>query len=170
MGNKWRIWWLALLAALSFCAAPGCRKADLIEPQPSSRDSKTTLENPRLDAKHALVKPGAEISAVCFKQHRIVEDSLLVCLDADMSASSAQAGEAIRRGAALAIKEINAAGGVLGRPLELLIRDHRGNPDRGVDNLDEFAGMTDVIAVIGGFTRRLFFENWKRFIGIGWST
>ena len=75
---------------------------------------------------------------------------IVIGLDADMSSGSAQGGEAIRRGAMLAIEEINAAGGVLGRPLELLVKDHRGNPARGIDNIDDFATIEKVIAVIGG--------------------
>jgi len=76
--------------------------------------------------------------------------TIILGLDADMSGSSAQSGEAIRRGAILAIDEINAAGGVLGRPLKLEVRDHRGNPARGVDNIEDFSQMKDVVAVIGG--------------------
>ena len=50
-----------------------------------------------------------------------------------------EAGEAMRRGALLAINEINKSGGVFGRPLELVVRDHRGNPARGVDNIESLA-------------------------------
>ena len=50
------------------------------------------------------------------------EPPILIGLDADMSSSSAQAGESIRRGALLAIDEVNSSGGVLGRSLELVIR------------------------------------------------
>lgn len=42
---------------------------------------------------------------------------IIVGLNADLSADSAQAGEAIRRGMVLAMDEIDAAGGVQGRPL-----------------------------------------------------
>ena len=69
-------------------------------------------------------------------------------LDADMTVL--QAGEAIRRGIVLAIDEINAAGGALGRPLELVVRDNRGNPARGVDNIEELARIDDLVAVVGG--------------------
>ena len=67
-----------------------------------------------------------------------------------MSSASAEAGEAIRRGALLAVEEVNAAGGVLGRPLELVVRDHRGNPARGLDNILEFSKMPGLLAVLGG--------------------
>ena len=79
-----------------------------------------------------------------------VENSLVIGLSADMSSGSSQAGVAIMRGATLAINDINSKGGMLGRPLELVVRDHRGNPDRGIDNMIEFAEMKDVIAVLGG--------------------
>lgn len=78
------------------------------------------------------------------------DNAILVGMDADMSKGSAQSGEAIRRGAVLAMDEINAAGGVLGRPLHLVIRNHRGVPARGIDNILELARMDSLVAVIGG--------------------
>ena len=75
---------------------------------------------------------------------------IVVGLDADMSAGAAQSGEAIRRGIVLAMEEINANGGILGRQLELVIRDHRGNPARGIDNINEFAELPGLVAVVGG--------------------
>ncbi len=75
---------------------------------------------------------------------------ILVGLDADMSSGSARSGEAIRRGALLAVEDVNRRGGVLGRPLQLVVRDHRGNPARGKDNMREFSRMKDLSAVVGG--------------------
>ncbi len=75
---------------------------------------------------------------------------IIIGLDADLSSASAQAGQSIRRGALTAIYEINAAGGVLGRPLALEARDHRGNPLRGKDNMTELAEIPDLVAVLGG--------------------
>jgi len=75
---------------------------------------------------------------------------VVIGLDADMSSGSAQSGEAIRRGLILAMDEINGRGGVLGRPFKLVVRDHRGNPARGIDNMEAFAGMKDLVAVVGG--------------------
>ena len=68
------------------------------------------------------------------------ESPIFVGLNADMSSGSAQAGEAIKRGLLIAIKEINDNGGVLGRPLELKVFDHRGNPARGKRNMINFTG------------------------------
>lgn len=77
-------------------------------------------------------------------------DHIIIGLDADMSSGSARSGEAIRRGAMLAINEINKSGGALGKPLKLVVRDHRGNPARGIDNIKEFSLMQNLAAVIGG--------------------
>ena len=78
------------------------------------------------------------------------KEAILIGLDADLTAGAARGGEAIRRGIVLAIEEINKNGGVLGRPFKLVFRDHRGNPARGVDNMAEFAKMSELVAVVGG--------------------
>jgi len=71
-------------------------------------------------------------------------------LDADMGAAGAEVGAAVQRGCELAIAEINRSGGVLDRPLQLAVRDHRGNPARGKDNLLDLLRLSDLVAVIGG--------------------
>ena len=83
-------------------------------------------------------------------QNETTPAPILVGLDADMSARASAGGEAIRRGAILAIEDINGAGGVLGRPLRLIVRDHRANPARGTDNIDEFGQTENLVAVLGG--------------------
>lgn len=75
---------------------------------------------------------------------------ILIGLDADMSSASAQSGQSISRGARIALEEINARGGVLGRSLSLVVTDHRGNPLRGRDNMADLAAMPDLVAILGG--------------------
>ncbi len=68
-----------------------------------------------------------------------------------LSGPSAVAGEAITRGMAVAIDEINAAGGVLdGRPLELVRRDDEGNPAKGVVGARELLHREQVSVLFGG--------------------
>ena len=58
---------------------------------------------------------------------------------------------AIELGARAAIDDINRAGGVLGgRSLQLVTTDNKGVSARGRDNFIELAGMTDMVAVLGG--------------------
>ena len=77
-------------------------------------------------------------------------EPIIIGLDADMSANAARGGLAIQRGAEIAIDQINSLGGVLGRSLRLEVKDHRGNPARGVDNIKAFAAMENIVAVLGG--------------------
>ena len=72
-------------------------------------------------------------------------------LDLELGHRPSTSGQAIRRGAEIAIAEINAAGGVLGgRPLQAVVRDNRSVPARGVENVRAFAEVPDLVAVIGG--------------------
>ncbi|QRM20725.1 ABC transporter substrate-binding protein [Dechloromonas sp. TW-R-39-2] len=72
-------------------------------------------------------------------------------LDLEVGDLSSTSDEAIRLGVAQAVAEINQRGGVLnGRPLEVLVRDNRSVPARGVENLRTFAAMPDVVAVMTG--------------------
>ena len=55
-----------------------------------------------------------------------------------------------RLGAFLAVEEINKAGGVQGRPLELVIRNTRGEPAQGAKNTAELIDREGATMVFGG--------------------
>jgi branched-chain amino acid transport system substrate-binding protein len=78
------------------------------------------------------------------------QDTLKVGLVAAMSGQSAKSGEAIVRGLNVAIDEINAKGGVLGKKLELLVRDDESNPAKGVVAARELVQREKVAALFGG--------------------
>ncbi len=76
---------------------------------------------------------------------------IVLGLHADMSSGSARSGEAIRRGALIAISEINAQGGLLGgRRLELVVKDHHGVPTRATEQLPELASTPHLVATLTG--------------------
>ena len=69
-------------------------------------------------------------------------------IDAEFGHQTSTSDDAVRAGILVAIDEINAAGGVLGgRPLQLVERDNRSVPARGVANLQAFAAMDDLVGV-----------------------
>jgi branched-chain amino acid transport system substrate-binding protein len=70
-------------------------------------------------------------------------------LSAAFSGPNAQAGQTLQLGADLAIDEINAAGGVLGRPLALVTRDNEHKLDRGVAQARELVEREGCSAIIG---------------------
>lgn len=55
-----------------------------------------------------------------------------------LSGASASTGLLARQGAELAVEQINAAGGVLGRPLELAFKDSLGSPEEAVKALRDY--------------------------------
>jgi branched-chain amino acid transport system substrate-binding protein len=67
-----------------------------------------------------------------------------------LSGQSARAGEAITRGLTVAIDEINAKGGVLGRKLELVRRDDEATPAKGVIAARELVFREKVAVLFGG--------------------
>ena len=69
-------------------------------------------------------------------------------LSINLSGRGGEAGEQIRDGALLAVEAVNSAGGIKGRPLELLIRDDKNNAE-GVKKADESLMNEDVVAIIG---------------------
>lgn len=64
------------------------------------------------------------------------------------SGPSSDFGNPMLHGVQLAVEEINAVGGYLGRPLELVVKDDQGNPDVGLKGSQELV-KEGVIATIG---------------------
>src|SRR3954471_22714221 len=58
-------------------------------------------------------------------------------------------GNAARLGAELAVKEINEVGGYMGRPMELVARDDKSNPDEGRKISEELVTREKVDFTIG---------------------
>lgn len=77
-------------------------------------------------------------------------EPLVIAIDADFTAVAVEGGIAIKRGVELAVDEINARGGVLGRNLTVVTKDHRGNPARGLHNIETVSKDPNLLAVIGG--------------------
>ena len=66
-----------------------------------------------------------------------------------LSGGSADMGNSARTGAQVAVDEINAVGGYLGRPLELVVRDDKADPDTGLKHSEELVLKDKVVATIG---------------------
>src|SRR5690349_12525109 len=93
---------------------------------------------------------------------------LAVLLAAPGGASAGPSGKAIRigittpvqlavgrdtqDGARLAIDEINAAGGVLGRQLEMTVADETENPETGITAVKKLTADEKVDVLVGGYT------------------
>lgn len=69
-----------------------------------------------------------------------------------LSGASATQGEDQRRGIEIAVEEVNAAGGVLGKPLKVLIEDSGGRPPSALDAAKKLVAVDKVPAVIGEYS------------------
>jgi len=74
--------------------------------------------------------------------------NIKIAIDAEFGIPQSTSAQAVRNGAQVAVNEINASGGVLGRRLEIIERDNRAVPARSLNNLRELAADPDVIAVM----------------------
>ena len=80
----------------------------------------------------------------------LAQQTIKIGLVTALSGQSARAGEAITRGLAVAIDEINAKGGILGRKLELVRRDDEATPAKGVIAARELVFKEKVAVLFGG--------------------
>jgi branched-chain amino acid transport system substrate-binding protein len=78
------------------------------------------------------------------------QEKLKLGLVAAMSGQSAKSGEAIVRGLTIAADEINAKGGLLGKQIELIVRDDESNPAKGAVAARELVQREKVAALFGG--------------------
>lgn len=92
---------------------------------------------------------------------------IYIGLNADLSSGSALSGVAIRRGIQIAIAEINQKGGVLNRPLQLKVMDHRGIPARGRFNIQTYVNEPEVVAIVGGLHTPVIMAEKKRLFDNG---
>ncbi|MEI6106495.1 MAG: ABC transporter substrate-binding protein [Opitutae bacterium] len=65
---------------------------------------------------------------------------------------NADFGLAARKGVILAVEEANTAGGVLGRPVELLLEDNQSKDGESATIAKKFTSRDKVVAVLGGNT------------------
>ncbi|MBK9005219.1 MAG: ABC transporter substrate-binding protein [Sphingomonadales bacterium] len=80
----------------------------------------------------------------------VAQEALKIGLNYPQSGRYEYLGLQQRLGAFLAVEEINASGGILGRPVEMVIRNTRLNPKRGVANVQEMIDEHDVQMIFGG--------------------
>jgi branched-chain amino acid transport system substrate-binding protein len=69
---------------------------------------------------------------------------------ADLSGQTSGVGQSTKNGIELATDEINQAGGVAGRQIELVVEDDKGLPDQSAAAVARLVGEGQVHAVIGG--------------------
>lgn len=78
------------------------------------------------------------------------KDIVAIGIDADLSMGAKGSGLAIKRGVELAVDEINKNGGLLGKQVVVLAKDHQGMSTQAEENIKAFINDKNIIAVVGG--------------------
>lgn len=81
-----------------------------------------------LTRRRALVAGGAMLAAPAVLKRAWASGPIKIGVPAALTGSFAPVGQMTKRGAEFFVKERNAKGGVLGRPIELIVEDTQGNP------------------------------------------
>jgi branched-chain amino acid transport system substrate-binding protein len=98
--------------------------------------------NFKLKALVAGVALGLSMSAMA-------AEPIKIGVSGPFTAGSAPMGVSMRDGVRLAVAEINAKGGVLGRHLQTVERDDEAKPERGVQIAQELINKEHVVATVG---------------------
>src|SRR5215471_17432876 len=100
--------------------------------------------------RQALGSAGAAIAASTLAKPAIaVNDPIRVGYLPALTGPSSSTGIGINRGIQLAVQEINAAGGIDGRQIELITRDTQSDPTKAVNGAAELTRGQKVSAVFG---------------------
>ena len=93
----------------------------------------------------------ALIAGLSLSSAATAAESVKIGLIQPLTGSVAYNGQADVEGAKLALEEINAKGGVLGAPLELIVEDGQCKPANSVNAIEKLVQKDEVAAVIGAF-------------------
>jgi branched-chain amino acid transport system substrate-binding protein len=101
--------------------------------------------------RRASLLSAVSAAIVCFAgAPALADDPIKIGFIGSLSGPSSKSGEAITRGLTIAIDEINASGGLLGRKLTLLRRDDEANPGKGLIAARELVQREKVAVLFGG--------------------
>lgn len=125
---------MALVLVLSACAAPA---VETVGEAPAAEAPAEAAEAPAAEAPAAEVPSGEPIKI-----------GALAPLSAP---GTVVGGEAMVDAMRIAEDEINANGGLLGRPVVLIVEDSEGLPERGTAAMEKMINQDGVVAVGGGY-------------------
>lgn len=107
------------------------------------------------------------VALACTAATAFAADPIKIGVDGPFTGGSSSMGVSMRDGVRLAADEINKAGGVLGRQIQLVERDDEAKNERGVQIAQELISKEKVVATVGyintgvGLASERFFQEAK---------
>jgi branched-chain amino acid transport system substrate-binding protein len=102
-----------------------------------------------LTRRQALATAGAALASTLAKPAIAAKEPISIGYLPALTGPSSSTGIGINRGVELAVKEINAAGGIDGRQIELIVRDTQSEPTKAVNGAAELTHAHKVSVVLG---------------------
>jgi branched-chain amino acid transport system substrate-binding protein len=102
-----------------------------------------------LTRRQALATAGAALASTLAKPAIAANEPIRIGYLPALTGPSSSTGIGINRGFELAVKELNAAGGINGRQIELVVRDTQSDPTKAVNGAAELAHGVKVNVVFG---------------------
>src|ERR1700750_2388825 len=103
----------------------------------------------KLTRRQALASGAAVLATTIAKPAIAAKDPIMIGYLPALTGPSSSTGIGINRGVQLAVQEINAAGGIDGRQIELIVRDTQSDPTKAVNGAAELSRAQKVSAVVG---------------------
>jgi len=122
-------------------AAPAAESQEEAAPEEAEAEAETTEEE-------AAPAAEAEEEEAAAEEAGVIKIGALAPLSAP---GTVVGGEAMRDAMQIAEEDINERGGILGRPVEIIIEDSEGLPERGTAVMEKLINQDEVVAVGGGY-------------------
>lgn len=90
--------------------------------------------------------------SAAFSLAGICQDTIRIGVIAPLTGSQAAFGEALKNGYLIALDEINAKGGVLGKKIELDIYDDQSKPDQAVQGVSKLVDQDRMPLILGSYS------------------
>ena len=100
----------------------------------------------------ALLLCGVFTAQACAGSRQDAGDVFRIGVITSLTGSAAAFGQAHKNGYTVAINELNAAGGVMGRKIELVYYDDQSRPDQAVQGVNKLVDQDGVPIILGAYS------------------
>ncbi len=102
-----------------------------------------------------IIRTCAIFAPLLFSSAAGAQDAIKIGVSEPLTGAFAASGNYVAQGAKIAEDEINAAGGVLGRKIQLIIEDNKSNPTEAVSTVEKLTQKDKVPILMGAWSSTL---------------